>query len=53
MKLALPIIEDVDCACLGARELHRLGDDCGEHDLQIERGVHRLRHFTKGAQLSN
>ena len=51
MKFALPIVEDVDRAGLGAGELHRLGDDGREHGLEIERRVHRLRHFAERAQL--
>ena len=51
MKFALPIVEDVDRAGLGAGELHRLGDDGGEHGFEIERRVHRLRHFAERAQL--
>ena len=50
MKFALRIVEDVDRAGLGAGELHRLGDDGGEHGLEIERRVHRLRHFAERAQ---
>ena len=50
MKFALQIVEDVDRAGLGAGQLHRLGDDGGEHGLQIERRVHRLGHFAERAQ---
>ena len=53
MKFALPIIEDVDRASLGAGQLHRLGDDGGEHGFEIERRVHRLRHFSERAQLAD
>ena len=53
MKFALQIVEDVDRAGLGAGELHRLGDDGGEHRLEIERRVHRLRHFAERAQLAD
>ena len=51
MKFALQLIEDVDRAGLGARELHRFGDDGGEHGFEIERRVHRLGHFAERAQL--
>ena len=51
MKFALLIIEHIDRASLGAGKLHRLGDDGGEHGLEIERRVHRLRHFSERAQL--
>ena len=50
MKFALHIVEDVDRAGLGAGELHRLGDDGGQHGFEIERRVHRLRHFAERAQ---
>ena len=53
MKLALQIVEDIDRASLGAGELHRLGDDGGEHGLEIERRVHCLRHFAERAQLAD
>ena len=49
VKFALPIVEHVDRAGLGAGQLHRLGDDGGEHDFEIERRVHRLRHFAERA----
>ena len=51
MKFALQIVEDIDRAGLGAGELHRLGDDGGEHGLEIERRVHRLGHLAERAQL--
>ena len=50
MKLALPIVEDVDRAGLGAGELHRLGDDGGKHGFEIERRVHRLRYLAERAK---
>ena len=53
MKFALHIVEDIDRASLGAGELHRLGDDGGEHGLEIERRVHRLRHFAERAQFAD
>ena len=53
MKFALPIVEHIDRAGLGAGELHRLGDDGGEHGFEIERRVHRLRHFAERAQLAD
>ena len=51
MKLALLIVEDIDRSRLGAGELHCFGDDGGEHGFEIERRVHRLRHFAECAQL--
>ena len=53
MKFAPHLVEDVDRAGVGVGELHRLGDDGGEHGLQIERRVHRLRHFAERAQLAD
>ena len=53
MKFALQLVEDVDRSGLGAGELHRLGDDGGQHGLEIERRVHRLRHFAERAQLAD
>ena len=53
MKFALKIVEDVDRTGFGARELHRFGDDGGEHGLKIERRVHRLGHFAERAQLAD
>ena len=52
MKFALQLIEDIDRAGLGAGELHRLGDDGGEHGFEIECRVHRLRHFAERAQFT-
>jgi hypothetical protein len=42
-KRALQLVEHVDRTGLGGGELHRLGDDGGEHGFKIERRVHRLR----------
>ena len=53
MKFALQIVEDVDRAGFGAGELHRFGDDGGEHGFEIERRVHRLGHFAERAQLTD
>ena len=52
-KFALQFVEDVDRSGIGAGELHRFGDDGGEHGLKIERRVHRLGHFAERAQLSD
>ena len=50
LKLALHLVEDVDRTGLRAGKLHRIGDDGGKHRLEIERRVHRLRHFSERAQ---
>ena len=50
MKFALPIVENIDGTGLSARELHRLGNDGGEHGLEVKRRVHRLGHFAERAQ---
>ena len=52
-KFALKFVEDVDRTGFCAGELHRLSDDGGEHGLKIERRVHRLGHFSEGAQISD
>ena len=44
-------IDDVDGSRLSARQFHGLGDDGGQNGGEIERGVHRLRHFAKSPQL--
>src|SRR5262245_32289020 len=44
-------IDDVDGAGLSARQFHGLGDDGGKDRGEIERRVHRLRHFAKRTQL--
>ena len=53
MEFALHLVEDVDRAGIGVGELHRLGDDGGEHGLEIERRVHRLRDFAERAQFAD
>ena len=50
MKFALLLVEDVDRAGVGTGELHRLGDDGGEHGFEIERRVHRLRYLAERAK---
>jgi hypothetical protein len=52
-KFALLLVEHVDRTGIGAGELHRLGDDGREHGFEVERRVHRLRHFTERAQLAD
>ena len=50
-KFAFPRVEDVDRACVGVGELHRLSNDRREHSLEVERRVHRLRYFAERAEL--
>ena len=50
-KFALLLVEHVDRAGLGAGELHRLGDDGGEHGFEIERRIDRLADLAERAQL--
>ena len=40
-------VEHVDRTGIGRRELHRLGNDRGQHGVEIKRGVHRLGDFAK------
>ena len=49
-KLLALIVEHIDRARVGARELHRPADDGGEHRFEIERRVYRLGHFAKRTQ---
>src|SRR5262249_50999478 len=44
-------IDDVNGSRLGARQFHGLGDNSRENRSEVERGVHRLRHFAEGTQL--
>ena len=50
-KFAFPLVEDVDRACVGVGELHRLSNDRREHSLEVERRIHRLRYFAERAEL--
>ena len=50
MKFLSLIVEHIDCAGLGAATAAPLGDDGGEHGLEIKRRVHCLRHFAERAQ---
>ena len=49
MQFTLQFIENVDRAGFSAGELHCLGDDGGQHGLEIERRIHRLGHLAKSA----
>ena len=52
MKFTLHIVEDIDRTGLGAGELHCLGDDGGEHGLEVERRVYRLADTSPSARSS-
>ena len=45
------LIENVDATPIGRRELHRLGNNGGQHCLEVERGIDRLAHLTERFQL--
>jgi hypothetical protein len=47
----LQLVKDVDSTSLRARKLNCLGDDRGQHGLEIEGGVDRLADFAKRLQL--
>src|SRR5580704_14987997 len=51
--IAALIVEHIDRARVGARELHRTADDGGEHRFEVERRVNSLGHFAKRAQFSD
>ena len=51
LKFPLPLIEHVDRACLGPRNLRGRRDDRIEYRLQIEGRVDRLAHLAKRLQL--
>ena len=51
MEFPRRFVEHVDRAGVGAGELHRLGDDGGEHRFELERRVHCLRDFAERPQL--
>ena len=53
MKFALQVVEHVDCARLGAGQLHCFGDDGREDGFQIERRVHRLRDLAERTQFAD
>ena len=49
-KLLALFVEHVDRAGIGARELYRPADNCGEHRFEVERRVYRLADLTERAQ---
>ena len=52
-KFLLLVVEHIDRAGLGARELHRLGGDGSQHVLEVEGRVHRLADLSERAQLAH
>ena len=44
------LLKNVNCTGVSARELHRLGDDRGQHGLKIERRVDRLGDLAERAE---
>ena len=49
----LGVVELVDRAFIGIRQLNGAADDGGQHCLQFERGVHRAQHLLQRLQLSD
>ena len=44
------LVEFVDRAFIGLRELHGAADDGGEHGIEVERGIHGPRYFFERLQ---
>ena len=53
LELLPRLVEHVDRAGVGARELHRALHDGGEHLFEIERRVDRLRDFSERLQFAD
>ena len=49
----LGLVEFVDRAFIGLRELRRAADDRGEHGVEIERGIDRAQHFFERLQFGD
>ena len=47
------LVEFVDRAFIGLRELHRAADDGGEHGVEVERGIDRAQHFLERLQFGD
>ena len=47
------VVEFVDRAFIGLRELHRAADDGRQHGVEIERGIHRAQHFLQRLQFGD
>ena len=52
-KTSSAVVELVDRAFIGLRELHRAADDGGQHGVEIERGIHRAQHFLQRLQFGD
>ena len=50
-KLLALLVEHIDRASVGVRQLHRPADNGGEHCFEVERRVHRLADIAECAQL--
>ena len=51
LELLACLVEHIDRTGLGARKLHRLGNDGRKHGFEVERQIDRLRDFAERAQL--
>ncbi len=49
----LGLVEFVDRAFIGLRELRRAADDRGEHGVEVERGIDRAQHFLERLQFGD
>ena len=49
----LGLVEFVDGAFIGLRELRRAADDRGEHGVEVERGIDRAQHFFERLQFAD
>jgi hypothetical protein len=47
------LVEFVDRAFIGLRELGRAADDRGQHGVEVERGIHRAQHFLERLQFGD
>ena len=52
VEFARRFVEDIDRAGIGARELHRVRDNRGQHAFKVEGRVHRLRHLAEARNSS-
>src|SRR5262249_52293252 len=50
LQCLVQLIKDIDHPSIRIRKLDCLGDDRGQHGLEIKRGVYCLRHLAKRAQ---
>ena len=52
-ELLARLVEHVDRAGVGARELHRAADDGGEHGFEVERRIDRLGDLAQRPELAD